>query len=103
MWNLEIPYSHPIIGFLVEYAGFLLNRCEVGKEGRTAFERCKGKRARTAGIEFGESVVWKKTHVSGALGKLFSSWNDGVFLGVRGKSGEYIIGDRSGVWKARCL
>ena len=45
--------------------------------------------------------MWKKTHVGGALGKLSSSWNDGVFLGVRGKSGEYIVGDRSGVWKAR--
>ena len=47
--------------------------------------------------------MWKKTHVGGALGKLSSSWNDGVFLGVRGKSGEYIVGDRSGVWKARSL
>ena len=72
-WNFEIPCSYPIIGFVVEHAGFLLNRYEVGMDGRIAFLLCKRKRARTAGIEFGESVVWKKTHVGGALGKLFSS------------------------------
>ena len=60
-WKLDIPYCHPVIGFLVEYAAFLLNRFEVGKDGRTSFERCKGERARTVGMKFGESVMWKKT------------------------------------------
>ena len=73
-WKLDIPHCHPVIGFLVEYAAFLLNRrYEVGKDGRTSSERCKGKRARIVGIEFGESVMWKKTFGGGALGKLSSS------------------------------
>ena len=37
------------------------------------------------------------------LGKLSSSWNDGAFLDVRGKSGDNIVGDEKGVWKARSL
>ena len=67
-WKLNIPYYHPVIGFLVEYSAFLPNIYEVGKDGRTSFERCKGKRARIVGIEFGESVMWKKTFGGGALG-----------------------------------
>ena len=47
--------------------------------------------------------MWKRTHAGGALGKLSSTWSDGVFLGVRGKSGEYIVGDKKGVWEARSL
>ena len=30
-------------------------------------------------------------------------WHDGVFLGVKGRTGEHIIGDRKGVWKTRTL
>ena len=102
-WKVEIPYNHLVICFMIEYAAFLLNRFEVGHDGRTAFERCKGKKAKTMGIEFGEAVLWKKVSSVGALGKLSSSWDDGVFLGVRGKSGEYIVSTKAGVWKARSV
>ena len=78
-WKFDIPCCHLVIGFLVGFAPFLLNRYEVGKNGWTSFERCKGERARIVGIEFGESVMWKKTFGGGAVGKLSSNWNDGYF------------------------
>jgi hypothetical protein len=68
-WKVKIPADHPIICFLIEYAGFLLNRFEVGHDGKTAFERSKGKKAKTLGIEFGEAVLWKRKPSGGALGK----------------------------------
>ena len=40
--------------FLPEYAAYLLNRLEVGKDGKTAYERAKGKLATVVGLEFGE-------------------------------------------------
>ena len=30
-------------------------------------------------------------------------WEDGIFLGVKGSSGECIVGDGNGVWKTRTL
>ncbi len=30
-------------------------------------------------------------------------WGDGVFLGIRGKTGEVIFGEKSGVWKTRTV
>ena len=43
------------------------------------------------GIKFGEAILWKKNPSGGAFGKLSSTWDDGVFLGVRGRSGEFIV------------
>ena len=98
-----MPAASAVIPWLMEYAAHLLNRFEVGHDSKTAYERCKGKRARCAGIEFGEAVLWRRKPVGGALGKLSVMWGDGVFLGVKGKTGEFIIGDSAGVWKTRTV
>ena len=37
------------------------------------------------------------------LAKLTSLWEDGIFLGVKGSSGEFIVGDKQGVWKTRTM
>ena len=98
-WGVKIPAASAIIPWLMEYAAHLLNRFEVGHDGKTSFERCTGKKARSAGIEFGEGVLWRRKPVGGALGKLTSMWGEGVFLGVKGKTGEFIVGDSEGVWR----
>jgi hypothetical protein len=102
-WKVDIHSKHPVMPWLIEYASYLLNRFEVGRDGRTSYERCKGKPSKTLGFEFGESVLWRRKPISGALGKLSSLWSEGIYLGVRGSSGELIVGDKAGVWKARTL
>ena len=67
--GVKVGARHSVVPWLVEYAAVLLNRVEVGKDGKTAFERCKVPRARTLGIEFGEGVLWKRKPIGGALGK----------------------------------
>jgi hypothetical protein len=67
------------------------------------FDFWKGKLARTLGIEFGESVLWKRRPVGGALAKAACLWEDGIFLGIRGASGEIIVADEKGVWKTRSV
>ena len=71
-------------------------------EGLPASE-IKGKKATTLGIGIGEAVLWRRKKVGRALGKLTSLWEDGIFLGVMGKSGELILGDGKGVWKTRTV
>ena len=44
-WGIKIPHRHSVISWVVAYAAFFLNRCEVGQDGKTAYERLKGKRA----------------------------------------------------------
>jgi hypothetical protein len=102
-WCIDIPSKHPVMPWLVEYASYLLNRFEVSRDGRTSYERCKSKPSKTLGFEFGESILWRRKPISGALGKLTSLWSEGIYLGVRGSSGELIVGDKAGVWRARTL
>jgi hypothetical protein len=102
-WGADIPAEHPIIAWAVEYGSLLLNRFEAGHDWKTSYERLKGKKATTMGIEFGEMVLWKALNKGGALGKLASTWRSGVFLGVRAKSGELIISDKSGVYRTRTV
>ena len=59
-WKVGVPSGHPILCYILEYAAFLLNRFEVSHDGKTSFERCKGKRAKTMGVEFGEEIYWKR-------------------------------------------
>ena len=68
--GLQLAPRHPLMTWLVEYASHLLNRFEVSHDGQTSYERCKGKRAKTLGIEFGESVLWKRKAVGGAMAKM---------------------------------
>ena len=47
-----------IVQFMPEYAAYLMNRLEIGKDGKTAYVRTKGKKATVLGIEFGEKLLY---------------------------------------------
>jgi len=100
-WDAKIPDGHSIFAWMSEYCGFLLNRFEVGADGKTAYERLKGKKAKQQGIEFGEGVFFKKKRTRQS--KDSTVWEDGIYLGVRAVSGEIIVGTKSGVWKTRTV
>ena len=64
----KLDIEDAIWPWLIEYSGYLVNRMEVGKDGKTEYERNKGKRAKVVGVEFGETVLWKRRPVGNALG-----------------------------------
>ena len=75
----------------------------MGHDGKTPYERCKAKRGKLPGLAFAEKILWRRRPVGGNLSKLTCLWEDGIFLGVKGSSGECIVGDGNGVWKTRTL
>ena len=66
-WKATVGETHVIWAMLVGYASFLLNRCEVGHDGKTAYERSKKKVATILGLEFGELIHFKKIVAPGKL------------------------------------
>ena len=56
----KVPADSNVVTFMAEYAAYLVNRLEVGKDGKTASERNRGKAATVLGVEFGEKVMFKK-------------------------------------------
>ena len=42
-----------IVSFIPEYASYLMNRLEVGKDGKVAYDRAKGKKPTVLGVDLG--------------------------------------------------
>ena len=77
-WGVKIGSKHAVIPWIVEYAAHLLNRFEVSHDGKTAYERYKGKFAKHMGIEFGEGVLWIRRPIGGAMAKMTILWEGRV-------------------------
>ena len=92
-----------IVTFIPEYAAYLLNRLEVGRGGKIAYERVRGKAGTVVGLEFGENVFWRKKR-GDKQAKLRSRWSYGVFVGERKRSGELLVVTQGGdVRKVRAV
>ena len=60
-------------------------------------------RRRSCSAEFGEAVLWKRKRKGNHLGKLTCMWSEGIYLGVKASSGEFMIGTARGVWTTRTV
>ena len=77
---------------MIEYAATLLNRGHVAEDGKTAYERLKGKPATIPGLQFGERVLLRSnTPARDRRNKMDSEWSRDIFLGQRSVSGEFIV------------
>ena len=71
----RIKLEEKIVVFMAEYAAYLINRLEVGKDGKTAYARCRGKRATVLAIELVRSSCgryvrrtgWKSSTRDGSM------------------------------------
>ena len=98
----EISAKEPIITFMPEYAAFIINRREVGKDGKTAYERNKGKKASILGLEFGEKLLYK-IKAGTKDEKINARWDHGIFVGVRRRSGELWIAIKDKILAVRSV
>ena len=98
----KVDAKEPIVSYMPEYAAYLLNRLEVGKDGKTAYERGKGKKATVLGMEFGEKVLYKVKREA-KQAKIRSRWEYGIFVGVRPKSGEVWIATTDATFSVRSV
>ena len=84
-YQMRFAVDHNILPWFVRHAGDSLNRFQVGKDGRTAVQRLKGRRFARRVVEFGEGIWYLKpqTRTRGAL-----SCETRKSLGLR-----YMVGD----------
>ena len=90
---------HSIWPWIAEHAAFLLTRFEVGHDGKTPYERLKGKTANVKVMMFAEGIWRKKRRVVGPLWQLGCMWEDGVCTGIKANMGEFIVEDKRGIWQ----
>ena len=101
--GVPIPSTHAIMTWMVEHAAETLNRFLVGSDGRTPYERMKGKRYRGEVFEFGRRVRHRHPgKVEG--GSMERRWSEGIWLGKSPDSDEHIVALDTGVIaKARAI
>jgi hypothetical protein len=90
--GVKVDVRHPVITWMCEFVSYMMNRMEVASDGKTPYERVKGKRAEVMGLEFAEKVLWKH-HPGKKMEKVNSRWGYGIFIGVRTRSNELIVID----------
>jgi len=64
-YQKKIGENHNILPWLVMYAGMLINICSIGEDGKTAYERRRGKSFKRDIPEFGESIWYLKPGSAG--------------------------------------
>ena len=101
-YNRIIPGSHPSRPWLVRHASSTVFREKVGNDGFTAYKRVKGKEFKKELVKFGECIWYLKPKSKGKA-KAECRWENGVFLGIRDESGEYIVGAPGGAIKVRSI
>ena len=73
----------------------------VGKDGKTAYERKRGRRCNIPTERFGEKIWYKELHgKSDKKHKMESDWSEGLWLGHSRNSNEILVGTRDGVVRA---
>ena len=77
-WGVKLKAEHVVWPWLVEAVGWTMTRAQVGMDGKTAYERSRGRMAKLPGMDFGEGVMWKRRREGGPLGKLTCMWDDGI-------------------------
>ena len=80
---------------------FCLTKFAVGRDGKTAYKRLKGKSAEVQVLSFANGMLWKRRRAAGPLGKLTCMRDDGVYLGIKATTGEVFVVNWNGVWLAR--
>ena len=97
--------DHPVCPWVFEWAADLMTRyAHVGDLGKTAVQLIRGSKSSRNIAQFVEKILYKSPKLSGHhRGNMVHTFLDGIFLGMRLRSDEILIGTPRGVIKTRTL
>ncbi len=90
----QVRIDHPIMSWLVRHVGFTFTASVKGPDGRTPWERVRGRPYGQRLYHFGERVHWKmpaKGPRAQPRGNASDRWQSGVYLGNEYESNSYIV------------
>ena len=102
--KIKIGTQEAIVQWIVRWAAMLVSRYLVGRDGRTAYERRRGRACRAPVAAFGEKVWYKQVRDSKERKDKFESeWMQGIWLGHSRNTNETIIGTKEGTVRAYAI
>lgn len=84
--NMILLVRHLVTGWLVEHAAEIVSVFQKGPDGKTAYERVRGKPYKRTLVEFAEKVHYRLSKLS-AMKKLEARWAQAYFPGLVGGPG----------------
>ena len=86
----KLNITQKVIPWLVEHAVDLVNKLQVGQDGKTSFERLKGKRFNGDLVRFANPVMMR---VAGKVqgGVMAERWFEGLYMGMRFHTNEAVV------------
>ena len=87
----KIPVAHPIMTWLVGHSANILTWFSRGKDGRTAYQRVRGRTLNAKLLMFGESCRYKCRSHEPLHGR--ERWSAAIYLGRESKQGQHILFD----------
>ena len=99
--NREIAHDEPIMAWLIRWAAMAMSRFQKGRDGKTPYQRQKGRKCELEVVPFGEKVRYRMPEVAGDRHQaLEERWGYGIWLGHARHTPEILIGTTSGVVKS---
>ena len=99
----RVPPDARILCWLVEFVVYLMNRCDIGSDGKTPLQRLHGRRDNTLIIlEFGEKILYMPAKPATG-GKWEPRFHPGVFVGMLNSSSEAVVVTEQGTAIKTCL
>ena len=81
--NVKLKSDDVIIQWMIRWAAMMVSRYMVGKDGRTSFERRRGRACRVPVATFGEKVWYKQIHEQKERkDKIESEWHHETTVGT---------------------
>ena len=90
----------PVIPWLVEHAGCILDRCRKGREEGRHLRECTA-RSRHKSLSRLEKKCWQDKSPQIRRNRMNARYQYGVWLGMRNNSAECFIGNADGVFRTR--
>lgn len=102
--GLDITSMDGLMSWLTRWAGELITRYSIGKDGKTAQERLKGQASTRPIAQFGEHVLYLPLETpSTEENKVENKLRDGIWLGVVDRTEGAIVGTEHGTIKCRTV
>lgn len=88
-----------MVPWIVRHAAYVITRCKLQPDGKTAMQKMKGRRVNVPLVPLGESILFKLPKVPNMPGDFRDRFEEGVWLGCTIRSGEHIVGTEKGCFK----
>ena len=100
----KVPAHANILLWLIEYSSILLSRYAIGRDGKTTFQRIKGRQSTRPIAEFGECVWYKQLQTQDDRhANMEPRWEEGIWLGINPRTNEVLIGTTDGTIRKRSV